>query len=236
MIHSPLETKALFQVGPVAISEPVIISWVIMAILVLSLRGHAPVGSHAAEAGDDGRSDRRPDPRHDAGRARSVSRTDRDHFRFHTSRQLVIVDPRCRATDRSSGDRRRLRRNRLLRDYLLRDPHARNFRLPRHLCRTDMDHDPAQHRRADHAHVLSHRPPVRQHDERGVHWCDRVVSGGFIGADSLHGPRCADRGDPGLHLHRACNGLHRRGCCRRSRKNPPTTTESEQYHGTTRFN
>jgi len=34
MIHSPLETQALFRVGPVAISEPVIISWVIMALLV----------------------------------------------------------------------------------------------------------------------------------------------------------------------------------------------------------
>ena len=34
MIHSPLETKALFHVGPVAISEPVITSWVIMALLV----------------------------------------------------------------------------------------------------------------------------------------------------------------------------------------------------------
>jgi F-type H+-transporting ATPase subunit a len=34
MIHSPLETKALFHVGPVAISEPVITTWVIMALLV----------------------------------------------------------------------------------------------------------------------------------------------------------------------------------------------------------
>ena len=34
MIYSPLETKALFHLGPVAISEPVIISWVIMALLV----------------------------------------------------------------------------------------------------------------------------------------------------------------------------------------------------------
>ncbi len=34
MIHSPLETKALFHVGPVAISDPVITSWVIMALLV----------------------------------------------------------------------------------------------------------------------------------------------------------------------------------------------------------
>jgi F-type H+-transporting ATPase subunit a len=35
MIHSPLETKALFHIGPVAISEPVITSWVIMAVLVV---------------------------------------------------------------------------------------------------------------------------------------------------------------------------------------------------------
>src|SRR5262249_39029630 len=34
MIHSPLETKALFHVGPVAVTEAVIITWVIMAALV----------------------------------------------------------------------------------------------------------------------------------------------------------------------------------------------------------
>ena len=34
MIHSPLETKALFHVGTVGITEPVIITWVIMAALV----------------------------------------------------------------------------------------------------------------------------------------------------------------------------------------------------------
>ena len=34
MIHSPLETKALFYVGPVGITEPVVITWVIMAVLV----------------------------------------------------------------------------------------------------------------------------------------------------------------------------------------------------------
>jgi F-type H+-transporting ATPase subunit a len=35
MIDSPLETKALFHVGPVAVSEPVIITWIIMAFLVI---------------------------------------------------------------------------------------------------------------------------------------------------------------------------------------------------------
>jgi F-type H+-transporting ATPase subunit a len=34
MIHSPLETEALFHLGPLAISTPVITSWVIMALLV----------------------------------------------------------------------------------------------------------------------------------------------------------------------------------------------------------
>ena len=33
MIYSPLQTTALFHVGPVAITEPVIITWVIMAML-----------------------------------------------------------------------------------------------------------------------------------------------------------------------------------------------------------
>ena len=34
MIHSPLETKALFHVGPVGITEPVVVTWVIMAVLI----------------------------------------------------------------------------------------------------------------------------------------------------------------------------------------------------------
>ena len=34
MTHSPLQTTALFHVGPAAITEPVIITWVIMAVLV----------------------------------------------------------------------------------------------------------------------------------------------------------------------------------------------------------
>jgi F-type H+-transporting ATPase subunit a len=35
MNHSPLKTMALFHVGPVAITEPVIVTWAIMAFLVL---------------------------------------------------------------------------------------------------------------------------------------------------------------------------------------------------------
>jgi F-type H+-transporting ATPase subunit a len=35
MNHSPLETTALFHIGPVAITEPVIVTWVIMAFLTL---------------------------------------------------------------------------------------------------------------------------------------------------------------------------------------------------------
>src|SRR5262249_9074253 len=61
-----------------------------------------------------------------------------------------------------------------------------------------------------HAHLLAHCPPVRQHHERGLHWRDRAVAGGVIRPDPLHGPRRADGRDPGLHLHRAFNGLHRR--------------------------
>ena len=36
MNHSPLQTTALFHIGPVAITEPVIVTWVIMAFLVLA--------------------------------------------------------------------------------------------------------------------------------------------------------------------------------------------------------
>ena len=35
MNHSPLQTTALLHIGPVAITEPVIVTWVIMAFLVL---------------------------------------------------------------------------------------------------------------------------------------------------------------------------------------------------------
>jgi len=35
MNHSPLQTTALFHIGPVAVTEPVIVTWVIMAFLTL---------------------------------------------------------------------------------------------------------------------------------------------------------------------------------------------------------
>ena len=35
MNHSPLETTALFRIGPVAVTEPVIVTWVIMVFLTL---------------------------------------------------------------------------------------------------------------------------------------------------------------------------------------------------------
>ena len=35
MNHSPLQTTALFHIGPVAITEPVIVTWAIMVLLVL---------------------------------------------------------------------------------------------------------------------------------------------------------------------------------------------------------
>ena len=35
MNRSPLETTALFHIGPAAITEPVIVTWAIMAFLVL---------------------------------------------------------------------------------------------------------------------------------------------------------------------------------------------------------
>jgi F-type H+-transporting ATPase subunit a len=35
MNHSPLQTTALFHIGPVVISKPVIVTWVIMALLTL---------------------------------------------------------------------------------------------------------------------------------------------------------------------------------------------------------
>ena len=56
---------------------------------------------------------------------------------------------------------------------------------------------------------------LRQHHERCVRHRHLAVAGGSSGADSLHGPRSADRSDPGLHLHSACHGLHRRKHCRR---------------------
>ena len=35
MKHSPLQTTALFHIGPVAVTEPVVVTWAIMAFLVL---------------------------------------------------------------------------------------------------------------------------------------------------------------------------------------------------------
>ena len=96
MIHSPLETKALFHVGPVAISDPVIISWVIMVLLVafavavtrrltlMPSKAQTVLELFVGVIDDQIRDTMQVEP----GR---VSRTDRDHLRLHTSRQLVIA-------------------------------------------------------------------------------------------------------------------------------------------------
>ena len=96
MNHSPLQTPALFHVGPVAITEPVIVTWVIMAFLTLFAiavtRRLSLMPSKAPDhIGTLRRRHRQPDPRYDAGRAWSLPRADRDDLYLYTYRQLVVV-------------------------------------------------------------------------------------------------------------------------------------------------
>ena len=78
MIGSPFITKTLFTVGPVPITEPVVVTWGLMAALTFggflatrSLRV-APSRNQTVLELIVG-SDRRSDPRHHARRARALS-------------------------------------------------------------------------------------------------------------------------------------------------------------------
>ena len=71
-VKSPLSLEPLFQIGPVAITEPVVVSWAVIAALGLRLgAGDPPPQPHAVEGTGDARTrrldHRQPDPRHDAG-------------------------------------------------------------------------------------------------------------------------------------------------------------------------
>ena len=196
MNHSPLETTALFHIGPVAITEPVIVTWVIMAFLVLfavavtrrlSLvpsKTQTVLELFVSVIDDQIRGTMQVEP----GPYRALIGT---IFIFILIANWSSLIPGVEAptahleTDAAFGAI-------VFCATIFYGIRTRGLvRLPRHLCRADMGHDPAQHRRADHPHLLADRPPVRQRHERRLHWRDRAVSGRSFRADSLYGPRCA---------------------------------------------
>ena len=133
---SPLTSVALFHLGPVPITAGVVATWAIMAVLVLGgilitrRLSLVPVGKPGGL-----RADRRyrgqPDPRYDAGRARSLSRLHRHAVRLHLRRQLVVAGAGRRTADGPSRDRRRARAPGLPRGDLVRHSCGRRARLSR---------------------------------------------------------------------------------------------------------
>ncbi len=99
-------------------------------------------------------------------------------------------------------------------------------RLSRDLRRADLGHDPAQHRRAVHPHLLADRAPVRQRDERRVHHRHHPDPRGPPRADPADGARSAHRRRAGLHFRGPCDRVHRRRG-RRAPRSPGVSSESK---------
>ena len=95
---SPLTSAALFHLGPVPITEAVVVTWAIMAVLVaggilvarrLSLVPSTTPGRLRADCRHRGQ----PNPRYDAGRACPLSRLHWHVVCLHLCRQLVALVP-----------------------------------------------------------------------------------------------------------------------------------------------
>ena len=213
-MKSPLTLEPLFHIGPAPITEPVVVAWAVMALIV-RLRGAvdaAPRARAVQDAGggrNPGLHDRRPDQRHDAGRSGAVSRPHRLDLPVHPDLELVVARSRRRAADRPYRDRRGDGPDRVRGDDRLGRALARARRLSRDFRRAELGDDPAQHRRAVHPHLLAHRAPVRQRDERRVRDRHRADACRPHRADPADGARPADRDRSGLHIRGAGDGVHR---------------------------
>ncbi|MEI9963905.1 MAG: F0F1 ATP synthase subunit A [Caulobacteraceae bacterium] len=216
MIASPLTAAVLFRLGPVPITQPVVFTWGLMAVLTLgslamtrrlSVRpGRAQVVLEllVGAVQDQIRETLRADPRPYLPFLGTL-------FIFIASANLLSLIPGMEPPTAHIETDGALAlivffavhwfgvRSRGLGGYLA------DFR------QADLDHAAAEPGVGGDPHLLADGPPVRQHHERGLHRRRRAVAGRPARADPVHGARPAHRPDPGLHLHRAGDGLHRRG-------------------------
>ena len=141
MIQSPLTAKIVFTIGPVAITEPVVVTWGLMAALALggwlatrslslkpsTLQTVLELIVGAIEDQIRG---------NDARRAEALCADDRHAVPLHPGGELVVADPGRRAADRPYRNRRGARPDRVLRHHLFRHPRARRRRLSQDLRRS----------------------------------------------------------------------------------------------------
>ena len=232
MIHSPLLSTPLFHIGPIGVSAPVVTTWAIMALLAggaaLCTRRLSLIPSKIQTVLEllvsDHRYQIRDTMQAEPQRYRALIGT---LFLFilvsNWSSLLPGVEPPTAHIETDAALALIVFCATIF--YGVRTRGL--LRLSRHLRRTDLDHDPAQRGRADHADLLADGAPVRQRDERRVRRRYRAVARRAVRADPADGARPADRRRAGLHLHGARDGLHRRGARERS-----TTTSAKQQKGT----
>ena len=149
---SPLTSVALFHLGPVPVTAGVVVTWAIMAVLVLGgilVTRHLSLVPSATQAAFELVVDTVDTQIRTMmqSRACSLPCLYRHVVRFHIRRQLVVASAGHRTAHGSSRDRCRARAPRLCRRDLVRYSCGRRARLSRHLCLAQSDHDPAQFRR-----------------------------------------------------------------------------------------
>ena len=215
MQSSPLVSTVLFHLGPIAITRPVVTTWVIMLAARRRLPArHAPARAAPGPPPDRARAHRHRHPqqideviRKDARPLLPLLGT---LFIFLVTANLCGVLPGVEAPTSKLETPAALAlivfvsvhyfgvRARGLGGYLA------SFAEPK------LDHAAAQCPLRDHANLLPDDPPVRQRHERRVRHRARPGAGRAVRPDSVHGARNPGRPRAGLHLHRAGNGLHRR--------------------------
>ena len=152
VIGSPLATKELFTVGPVPITEPVVVTWGLMAALALggflATRSLAVAPSRSQTVlevivgaiEDQIRDTMRVAPEPYVPMIGTL-------FVFILDGELVVADSRHRSADGPHRNRCGAWADRVFCDHLFRHSRARRRRLPEDLRGTDHRHDSAQHGR-----------------------------------------------------------------------------------------
>ena len=226
---SPLVSPALFHIGPVPITEPVVVTWGIMAALrraALALpaacaRPSSTPGGVASWWSKPSTAQIRDTMRVDPAPYRALHR---HAVRLHLRRQLVVAGPR------REPPTARLETDAALALIVFFAVIWFGVRagglagLSRDLRHAEPADDPAQLRREPDAHLLAAGAPVRQRHERRVRRRHRAVARRPARADPADGARPADRRGAGLHLRRAGDGVHRR----RGRRSRPQTPSNER--------
>ncbi len=212
-MNSPLDSNVLFQFGPVPITQAIVTTWVIMAILV--------IGAFVLTR----RLDLRPTRRQaalelmvatlDTQITETTGATPAPYRGFIGTLFIFIlaanwsslvpgIDPPTAQLETDAG----------LAVLVFLSVIWFGIRAGgvggwlKVLCSTQSGDDPAEYPAKPHAGVFHVRPAFRQRDERRLRDWHRRLAGGPLGADPADGARSADRTGAGLYLCGAGDGVH----------------------------